>query len=159
MAQFQCRCLLQDRWLRVLKDRLIFRRTTWSDSKDTKCRNCNSTGSLIHHQSWCEKQDSKHRSQVVLIFRRKLCYGSKKWRWLILWMSQNPHDQYVEKIFQNLRCLTRRLPRLSEQDHPEFPVQKEGQPRGAESRKRGPVSARETNRLHDSRLLSSRWCS
>ena len=28
MAQFQCRCLLQDRWLRVLKIRLIFRRIT-----------------------------------------------------------------------------------------------------------------------------------
>ena len=33
--------------------------------------------------------------------------------------------------------------------------QKEGQPRGAESPNRGPVSARETNRLHDLRLLSS----
>ena len=47
----------------------------------------------------------------------------------------------------------------SEQDHPEFPVHKEGQPRGAESPKRGPVSASETNRLHDLRLLSSDWCS
>ena len=28
---------------------------------------------------WCGKQDSEHRSQVVLIF--------KKWRWLILWMN------------------------------------------------------------------------
>ena len=36
---------------------------------------------------------------------------------------------------------------------------KKGQPRGAESPKRGPVSARETNRLHDLRLLSSDWCS
>ena len=75
------------RWLRVLNIRLIFRRTTWSDSKDSKCRNCNSTGSVVHHHFWCGKQDSKHRSQVVLIFSRKVCSGSKKWRWLIHWMS------------------------------------------------------------------------
>ena len=37
---------------------------------------------------WCGKQDSKHRFHVVLIFRRRLCYGSKKWRWWILWMSR-----------------------------------------------------------------------
>ena len=41
----------------------------------------------------------------------------------------------------------------SEQDHPEFPIRKEGQPRGAESSRRGPVSTRETDRLHDLRLL------
>ena len=109
MAQFQCPCLRQDRWLRVLNTRLIFRRNTWSDSKDSNYRNYKSTGSLILIIFWCGKQDSKHRSQVVLIFRRKLCYGSKKWRWLILWMGENPHDQYMEKIFQTLRCWTRRL--------------------------------------------------
>ena len=36
---------------------------------------------------------------------------------------------------------------------------KKGQPPGAESPKRGPVSTRETDRLHDLRLLSSDWCS
>ena len=37
---------------------------------------------------WCGKQDSKkQRPQVVLIFRRKLCSSSKKWRWSILWRS------------------------------------------------------------------------
>ena len=39
----------------------------------------------------------------------------------------------------------------------EFPAQEEGQPRGAESPKRGPVSTRKTDRLHDLRLLSSDW--
>ena len=97
-------CVKTIRWLRVLNIRLIFRRTMWSDSQDSKYRNYNSTGSLLHHHSRCGKQDSKHRSQVVLIFRRKLCYGSKKWRWLLLWMSKNPHDQYMEKIFQILKC-------------------------------------------------------
>ena len=37
----------------------MFRRTMWSDSKDSKCWNCNSTGSLTHH-SWCGKPDSKN---------------------------------------------------------------------------------------------------
>ena len=73
LAQFQCRWLRQDRWLRVLKIRLIFRRITWSDSKDSKYRNYNSTSSLIPHHFWCGKEASKHRSQVVLMFRRNLC--------------------------------------------------------------------------------------
>ena len=58
MAQFQCRCLRQSRWLWILKVRLIFRRTAWSDSKDSKYRNCNSTFSLVHHHFFCRKQDS-----------------------------------------------------------------------------------------------------
>ena len=38
----------------------------------------------------------------------------------------------------------------SEQDHPEFPIQEEGQSRGTEGpQKRGRVSTRKTNRLHD----------
>ena len=37
----------------------------------------------------------------------------------------------------------------SEQNHPEFPVQEEGQSRGAESPKRGPLAARKTDRFHD----------
>ena len=45
----------------------------------------------------------------------------------------------------------------SEQDHPEFPFQEEGEPRGTESPKRRPVSTRKTDRLHDLRLLSSDW--
>ena len=44
-------------------------------------------------------------------------------------------------------------------DHPEFPFQAEGQPRGAESSKRGSVSTSKTDRLRDLRLLSSGRCS
>ena len=46
MAQFQCRLLRQDRWLPVLQYRWNYRRSTWSDSKDSKYRNCNSINSL-----------------------------------------------------------------------------------------------------------------
>ena len=37
----------------------------------------------------------------------------------------------------------------------EFPIQEEGQSRGAESPRRGPDSTRETDRLHDLRLLTA----
>ena len=43
--------------------------------------------------------------------------------------------------------------------HPKFPVQEEGQSRGAESPKGGSVLARKADRLHDQRLVSSYWCS
>ena len=85
-AQCQCRHLRQGRCLRVLQYRWNYRRTTWSDSKDSKYRNCNSTNSVIHNV-WCGRFDPKHKSLPVLIFHRKQCYGSKKCRWLILWTS------------------------------------------------------------------------
>ena len=47
----------------------------------------NSTNSIFLHHSWCGGPDSKHRYPMVLIFHRKLCDGSKKWRWLTLWTS------------------------------------------------------------------------
>ena len=43
-AQFQCRHLRQGRYW------WNYRRTTWSDSKDSKYRNCNSANSLIHNR-------------------------------------------------------------------------------------------------------------
>ena len=81
MAQFQCRHLRQDRGLLVLQYLWNYRRTMWSVSKDSKCRNFNSLDSLLPDHSWCGRPDSKHRCQMVLPFRRQLCYGSKKWRW------------------------------------------------------------------------------
>ena len=45
----------------------------------------------------------------------------------------------------------------SERDHPEFPLQEEGQSRGTESSEGGPISTRKTDRLHDLRLLLSDW--
>ena len=56
--------------------------------------------------------------------------------------------------FWDVRCENRFC---FEWDHPEFRVQEEGQPRGAESPIRGPVPSRMTDRLHDPRLLSSHW--
>ena len=67
-AQFQCRHLHQGRWQRDLQYWWIDRRTSWSDSKDCKYRNCNSTNSPIHNRSWCGKFDSKHKSLLVFWF-------------------------------------------------------------------------------------------
>ena len=61
------------------------------------------------------------------------------------------------KEFSKFRDAGREDCFCSEQDHPEFPVQEQGQSRGTESPKGGPVSTRKTNRLHDLRLLSSDW--
>ena len=61
------------------------------------------------------------------------------------------------KGFSKLRDAGREDCLCSEQDHPEFPVQEECQPRGTECPERGPVSTRKTDRLHDLRLLSSDW--
>ena len=63
------------------------------------------------------------------------------------------------KNFPKFRDAGREDCLCSEQDHPEFPIQEKGQPRGAESSERGPVFffTRKTDRLHDLRLLSSDW--
>ena len=44
---------------------------------------------------------------------------------------------------------------FSEQDHPEFPIQEEGQSGWTESPERGPYFTRKTDRFHDLRLFSS----
>ena len=58
------------------------RRIMWSDSKDSKCRNYNSTKFPTPESFLVWKFDSKHKSPRVLIFHRLQCCGSKKWRWL-----------------------------------------------------------------------------
>ena len=65
------------------------------------------------------------------------------------------------KNFPNFETLDAKIDCFcSEQDHPEFPNQEEGQSRRrTESPNRRPVSTRKTDRFHDLRLLSSDWCS
>ena len=57
------------------------------------------------------------------------------------------------KNFTNFENAGRKDCFCSEQDHPEFPVQEEGQSRGTESPERGPYPSRKTDRLHDLRRL------
>ena len=93
---------------RIRNIRWMFRRTTWSDSKDSTCRNCNSTDSQLHHHFWCGKQDSKHRSQVVLIFPSEA----------MLWIEEVEMVDFLDELkssrsenrkIQISNCWTRRL--------------------------------------------------
>ena len=61
------------------------------------------------------------------------------------------------KDFPNFEVLDAKSASALNKNHPEFPVQEGGHLRAAESPKRGPVSTRKTDRLHDLRLLSSDW--
>ena len=58
------------------------------------------------------------------------------------------------KNFPNFEMLDAKITdRCFEQDHRKLPLQEEGQSRGTESQKRGSVSTRKTDRLHDLRLF------
>ena len=117
------------------------------DSKDSKYRNCNSINSQHVLQTYVGRCDSKIKWLLVRIFHRMLCCGSKRWRWLIHNRNGSRRDPLLERIFQILRCWTRRLPLLWTRSFQNSQFKKKVRPRGAESPKRGPVSTRETDRL------------
>ena len=108
VTQFQCRHLQKRRRIWVLQCWWCFRRILWLDSKDSKNRSCNSTNSFIHNHFWFGEYDSKIKPQLVPIFYRKQCYGSKKWRLLILEELKSSRS-VSERNFQILKCWTRRL--------------------------------------------------
>ena len=55
----------------------------------------------------CWKMRSKLRCVLVHNFLRKVCCGSKKWRWLIQWMISNLRVLSEELLVQTLSCSTR----------------------------------------------------
>ena len=57
----------------------------------------------------CWKIRFKIQETACSDFHRIQCCGSKKWRWSIHWTTLNPRDRLLERIFQTLRCWTRRL--------------------------------------------------
>ena len=59
----------------------------------------------------------------VLIFHRMLCCGSKKGRWLILWIYAKILTISLRERFSGFWDVGREDCLGSEQDHPEFPVQ------------------------------------
>ena len=63
------------------------------------------------------------------------------------------------KDFPNFEMGTQRIASALNKIIQNSQFKKKVSPRGAESPKRGPLSARKTCRLHDLRLLSSDWCS
>ena len=159
MAQVQCRCLRPDRWLWVLKIRLIFRRTTWVGQQRQQLselqfdRFSNPSSFLVWKTKFKTQVSSvsDFPSEAMLLSKEVEMVDSSDGL-KILTIS-------IWKSFSTFWDARREVCLGSGQDHQEFPVQQEGQPRGAKSPKRGPLSARKTNRLHDLRLLSSDWCS
>ena len=95
------------------------------------------------------------RKVPVPVLPRRLCYGSKKWRWSSRWTISSHHAQFkVILISRILRCWTRRIASALNKIIQKFPLQKESQSRGTESSERRSVSTRNTDRLHDLRVLS-----
>ena len=148
MAHFQCRHLRQRRGPRVLQCRWNYRGATWSDSKDSNCRNSNSTNSPIHNRYWCGNSVQNTSDNLF---------------WFSIGCSvvdqRSGDGWFIGRVTILAISLWKGFSKLRDagQYHQEFPFQKEGQPRGAESPKRGPVSTRKTDGLHDLRLLSSDW--
>ena len=108
--------------------RWIFRKILWLDRKDSKYRNCNSTNSILLHHSWCGKYDTKIKW---------LCpdFPSDA----ILWITRSGDGWIIGRIevvaislwkeFSKFRDAGREDCFCFEQDPPDFPVQKDGQPR------------------------------
>ena len=92
---------------------------------------------------------------MFTIFLRKLCCGSKKWRWLHQWMISTLRVLSMELLGQTLRCSTREF--STEQNHPEYSLHEIGQSGGDESSQRRPFPSRKTDRLPDLRALPGHW--
>ena len=119
-------------------------------------RNWNSTNLPIHNRFSLENTIQK--SSDYLLWCSIGCYVVDQWSgdcWFFRRVKIFPIT--LLKGFSTFRNAGREDCFSSEQYHAEFPVQEEGQPRGAESTKTGPVSTRNTDRPYDLRLLSSDW--
>ena len=88
------------------------------------------------------RYDSKLRYVLVHNFLRKLCYGSKKWRWLNQW--QELVDARVASALNRIMQNTRFKKKVSQSG-------------GNESPKRGPLSPRKTDCFLDLRILPGHW--
>ena len=88
----------------------------------------------------------RFRNQVTTCsdFSRRLCYGSKRWRWWIQWQV---------RICQILRCWTRALLLLRTRSSRITTSKKKVSLEEQKAPERGSVSSRKTDRLHDLRLL------
>ena len=74
----------------------------------------------------------------------------------VQWTKLKSSRSIAGKKFPNLEMLDAKIASVFKQDHPELPLQEEGQSRGTESPESGPVSTRKTDRLHYLRLSRCR---
>ena len=124
-------------------------------AKTANYRNCNPTNSLIHNCFWCGKCDSQLKS-TWSDFPSDAMLWIKEVEMVDSLDELKSSRSVCGKGFFKLGDAGREDCFCFEQDHPASPVQ-EDQLRGAESTRRGPVSTRKTDRLHDVRLFSSDW--
>ena len=143
MAQFQCLPLRQDRWLLVVQYRWNYTRIMWSDSKDSKCRNLqfDKFPTPASFLVW----KTRFKTQVMMWIKRSGELKSSR--------------SVSGKDFPDFEMLDAKIASAVNKIIQNSQFKKEDQPRGADSTERGPVPERETNRLHDLRLLSSDCCS
>ena len=74
---------------------------------------------------------------LVPVHTRRQCNGSKKWKWSIRSTTLNHRAPCWVLLFSNFEMLDAKSASALDKNHPEFPVQEEGQPRGTESSERG----------------------
>ena len=123
-----------------------------------KYRNCMLTNSLHHLHSWIGRWDSKTKRLLVLIFHRKLCCGSTKWRLSVHWKNWNLRDQLMENIpnFEMLDAkIASALKKIIRNSHLKKKVSLEER----KAQKKDRFQWWNTDCLHDPRLFSSCWCS
>ena len=134
----------------------LFRRIRWLDSKDSKCRNCNSTSSRTHFISMLEDKMPK---PIDHLFRFSIGdhvmdqrSGDGRFIGCIKILAINCWKELSK--FWDVGC---KNSFCSEQDHPKFQFKKKVSLEGTESPKSGPVSTRKTDRFHHLQQLSSYW--
>ena len=96
---------------------------------------------------------------MVLIFRRKLCYGSKKLRMVDSLDELKSSRPVLGKYFPKFEMLDAKIASAPNKIIQNSQFKKKVSLEEQKALNRGPLSARETNRLHDPRRLSSDWCS
>ena len=114
MAQFQCRPLRQDRWLLVVQYRWNYTRIMWSDSKDSNCRNLQFDKFTPPASFLVWK--TRIKTQVMMWIKRS---GDG---WFFGWAKIFTIS--IQERFSGFWDAGRKDCLGSEQDHPEFPVQK-----------------------------------
>ena len=125
-------------------------------NKDCRSRNFTLTNFLHQQHLLIGRWDSKLRYVLVHNFLRKLCYGSKKWRWLNQWMIWNVRVLSKELMVQTLSCSTRELLQHWTKSSRK-PASRKGQSGGNESSQRRPFPSRKTDCLPDLRILPGHW--
>ena len=68
-------------------------RITWLINKEFRSRSFNLTHSPLLQRFHVGRKDSRTRKVLVLVFSRRQCYGSKRWRWSFRWTTENHRAQ------------------------------------------------------------------